>query len=56
VPVNIVPLCPNCHRQLHHATIDEKEDSIKALYVKRKDELKKYGICISFNDLFKYYR
>ncbi len=56
VPGNIVSLCPNCHRRLHHASVAEKEDSIKALYVERKDDLKDYGIEISLEDLFGYYK
>lgn len=53
VDANIVSLCPNCHRKLHHgASIDN--DLLK-LFNQRKEKLEKSGIKISFDDLKKYY-
>ena len=53
VDANIVCLCPNCHRKLHHgANIDNE---LLKLFNDRKDGLKKSGIDITFDDLKKYY-
>lgn len=48
---NIICLCPNCHRQIHYGTSDEKEDLIEKLYRKAERELIKVGINIDLNDL-----
>ena len=40
---NIVSLCPNCHRGIHHAVIDYKYDLISQLYAKRP-ELHTYSL------------
>jgi 5-methylcytosine-specific restriction protein A len=55
VPGNIVSLCPNCHRQIHHATVQEKRKIIKNLYEKRVSLLKAFGIIISFEELLDSY-
>ncbi|UGV41482.1 DUF3578 domain-containing protein [Methanococcoides orientis] len=55
VPSNIVSLCPNCHRRLHHATIDEKKDSLKVLYDKRKDDLLECLIGVSWEEILGHY-
>ncbi len=34
---NIVSLCPNCHRGIHHAVIDHKLDLIEKIYKKRQE-------------------
>lgn len=52
---NIVPLCPNCHRMLHHGRFEDIEAILKALYNKRIDALKQSGLDISFEDLISYY-
>lgn len=48
---NIVCLCPNCHRQIHYGTSDEKEALIEKLYRKAERELIKVGINIDLNEL-----
>lgn len=53
---NIVSLCPNCHRLLHHAISDEKKDSLRALYKMRKKELEDARIHITIPRLFSYYK
>jgi hypothetical protein len=48
---NIIPVCPNCHRKLHHGRIEDIEPLLKELYENRKNALKLSGIEISYNDL-----
>ncbi len=55
VPGNIVSLCPNCHRKVHHGTNDVKESLIRFLYEKRREKLKTFGILVSLDKLLKYY-
>ena len=53
---NIVSLCPNCHRLLHHAPDSEKRTPLKALLNDtRKQALKNRGTPITFRELLKYY-
>lgn len=52
---NIVPLCPNCHRMLHHGRFEDIESILKELYDKRKNALEQSGLNISFDDLISYY-
>lgn len=52
---NIVALCPNCHRLLHHGIEEEKLIILQKLYNLRKERLKKTNIDVSFNILKKYY-
>lgn len=55
VPGNIVSLCPNCHREIHHATKKEKKKLIKTLYEKRRDDLYDYDILVPLYDIYKFY-
>ncbi len=55
VPGNIVSLCPNCHRRIHHATSSEKKVMLKALFKKREIALKQFGLKIDLNSLLKSY-
>lgn len=50
---NIVPLCSNCHRRIHFGK--DRNVLLKTLYDKRKEELKKTGINITFDDLLDMY-
>ncbi len=52
---NIVSLCPNCHRRLHHAVSDEKNDILRRLYRRRRKELDVAGIHLSMARLISYY-
>ena len=36
--INIIALCPNCHRKIHFAINEEKEECIKYMYQKIKSE------------------
>lgn len=52
---NIVPLCPNCHRMLHHGRFEDIEEILKELYIDRISALKQSGLNISFEDLLSFY-
>lgn len=56
VPGNIVSLCPNCHRKIHHAHYDEKANDISYLFRLKKQSLEDFGIHISSKNLLKKYR
>ncbi|BAH44541.1 hypothetical protein BBR47_35640 [Brevibacillus brevis NBRC 100599] len=55
VPGNIVSLCPNCHRKIHHASKSERKELIEVLYSKKINRLKSFGIDIQLKDLLKAY-
>ncbi|MGO2205085.1 HNH endonuclease [Staphylococcus xylosus] len=52
---NIVILCPNCHRKIHHGLIEERKEMIEKLFEKRKDKYKKYGINITLDEVLTFY-
>ncbi len=53
---NIISLCPNCHRLLHHATFQEKKPLLEKLFNKEKeDDLTKLGTPITLEGLYKLY-
>lgn len=54
-PENIVALCPNCHKQIHHAVDEEKRDLIHVLYLKRIELLRSLGIEISLEEIYLIY-
>lgn len=56
VPANIVSLCPNCHRLLHHGTQVDKAPKLVELFAQRKTRLLEKGLRISEADLLKLYR
>tara|TARA_B100000780_G_C21067547_1_gene429363 strand:+ start:71 stop:1261 length:1191 start_codon:yes stop_codon:yes gene_type:complete len=49
--VNIVCLCPTCHKKLHKAQKQDKIEMLKKLYDEKIYHLKKEDIFISFEDL-----
>jgi len=55
VPANIVSSCPNCHRKLHFASIDDKKRILEKLLENRKDELRKFSIEVNKEELFEIY-
>lgn len=55
VEANIVSLCVNCHKKLHHATFEEKVTILNLLYERRISRLKKCEIEIEEKTLFSYY-
>lgn len=56
VTANIVALCPNCHRRLHHGKGDARIKEIESLFKKRKDRLEGMSLSISRRDLIKLYK
>ncbi|AFQ50461.1 HNH endonuclease [Burkholderia cepacia] len=56
VTANIVALCPNCHRRLHHGKADEKVRDINFLLSEREDRLVEKRLKISKEELLKLYR
>lgn len=52
---NIISLCPNCHRKIHHGVNKDKKEMIKYLFNKRKVMYKKKGIDIGLRKLYKMY-
>jgi len=55
VEENIVALCANCHRLLHHARSDEKNEPLRRLWQLRKDDLAARGLVVELNELKKMY-
>ncbi|RXJ98671.1 hypothetical protein CRV02_13040 [Arcobacter sp. CECT 8989] len=56
VPANIISLCPGCHRKIHHAKIEDKEQMLISLFEKRESELKVFGITETIKDLIEIYK
>ncbi|WP_426355464.1 HNH endonuclease [Exiguobacterium sp. R-39] len=52
---NIVSLCPNCHRAIHHANKEFRHDLVKKLYERRIERLKYVGIDCQVNQILNYY-
>ena len=53
VEENIISLCSNCHREIHHGK--DASVIVKKLYEQRKPYLQKAGIDISLNQLLVWY-
>lgn len=53
--INIVSLCPNCHRQIHHGTKDDVGDILERLFKIRGDALINQYEC-DLKTLKKYYK
>lgn len=53
---NIVSLCPNCHRLIHHGIYSDKAKLVKILFALRKDEIKNKGIVIDELKLLNIYK
>ena len=54
-PENIVSLCPACHRAIHFGTDDKKEELLKILFEKKKQQLSDIGIKITLKELMRHY-
>lgn len=55
-PANIVALCPNCHRLLHHATVDEKQSCLRQLLTEERiRNLRGRRIDVTVDDILGYY-
>lgn len=55
VPGNIISLCPNCHREIHHGTDVSKRKLIHIFYEQRKGILHEFGIHEKYNEVLKMY-
>lgn len=55
VEANVVSLCPNCHRKLHHAELAETAPLLEKLYYERKAFLETCGIKLNLELLLSYY-
>ncbi|UMB78847.1 DUF3578 domain-containing protein [Dickeya fangzhongdai] len=55
VEENIISLCPNCHKKLHHGLDRDKAPILSKLFQERTHLLKERKIEISFNDLIAMY-
>ncbi len=56
IPANIIALCPECHRKIHFAKTEEKNEIILSLYKNRESELKIFGITETSGDLLEIYK
>lgn len=55
VPGNIISLCPNCHREIHHGTEASKSKLIHTFYEQRKEILNDFGIHENYIEVLKMY-
>lgn len=53
---NIVTLCPTCHRKIHYAQPEQKKEMLQFLFEKRKAHYSTYGISITEDVLFSFYK
>ena len=56
VEANIVSLCPNCHRKLHHAEFSVVKPLVVKLHEERRSALKKCHIPILLEELLAFYK
>jgi 5-methylcytosine-specific restriction protein A len=56
VPENVVALCPNCHRLLHHGLRSQKRSVLKSLWKSRSSALVARGISEPVAELLNCYR
>ena len=52
---NIVSLCPNCHRAIHHANLIKRKELVEHLYLKRQGLFKSKGINLSLAEIAHFY-
>lgn len=55
VSANIVALCPNCHRLLHHGRVKDKMNNLQKLFKERKLRLVEKEIVLNENMLLTFY-
>ncbi len=53
-PINIVSLCPNCHRKIHHGTNEDIRELVSILFDQRKEKIMQTYNCDE-KELFKFY-
>lgn len=52
---NLISLCPNCHRKIHHGTVDEVADLLRSFLTERRDQLEWAKIEVTQTQLKRYY-
>ncbi|WP_314062497.1 HNH endonuclease [uncultured Vagococcus sp.] len=55
VEANIVALCPNCHRYIHHGEVDEVSKMVEILFNERIFRLKKCGLPVLIEEILSSY-
>jgi len=55
VPENIISVCPNCHRKIHHAKFTKIQSILSNFLFERKFNLQQRGIMLNEDKLFKMY-
>jgi len=55
VPENIICLCPNCHRAIHHADLGYRRIMLRKFFYERKNKLFEREILVSLSRLFDFY-
>jgi 5-methylcytosine-specific restriction protein A len=55
VPENILCICPNCHRQVHHAIDAEVKPMLEQAFLTRQKDLLDRGLKLDLADLYKLY-
>lgn len=55
VAQNIVPLCPHCHKRIHHGIKNERIEVIKKIYEKNKERLQELDEGLTMEILASYY-
>jgi 5-methylcytosine-specific restriction protein A len=55
ISANIVALCPNCHRLLHHGRVKDKKTQLAKLILARQEQLKEKEIFVEESELLTYY-
>ncbi|MDA5605118.1 HNH endonuclease [Enterobacter sp. PI-10] len=43
-PLNIVSLCPNCHKMIHFGPRENKIEALNILYLRHQNAMNKYGV------------
>ena len=55
VPENILSLCPNCHREFHHADNEAKKNLVMKFFKERNKQLETRGIYVDVQSLIELY-
>lgn len=55
VLANVISLCPNCHRKIHHGENDDVRDMINVLFAKRQAKLNYSNLYLEITELLDLY-
>lgn len=56
VPANIIAVCPNCHRRLHHTKMSQIAEVVQQIYSDRPTALRQADTFVPVDKLLNYYR